>query len=274
MLAGMCGRYVATTDTEGLTRFLMVDERQTEDLPPNYNVAPTDMTMAVAMHDGKRVLTSFRWGLVPFWADDPKIGARMINARAESVAERSAFSRSFERRRCVIPADGFYEWERRPDGAKLPWFVHRADGEPMLFAGLWASWRDRGNADAERLLTCAIITTDANEGLRDVHDRMPVVLEPAEVRTWLDAQSTPTELQSLLVPAREGILRRHRVTTRVNAVRNNDPSLIEPMAEDDDGAADATVAALRQAAGLRQAAALREAAEHSEAGAHQGSFFD
>lgn len=238
----MCGRYVSTTDAEGLARMFVVDDRDprvTSDPvrwqgQANYNVAPTDEVPAVVLHEGYRVLTAFRWGLVPFWAKDPKIGARMINARSETVTEKSAFAESFERRRCLLPADGFYEW-RRVDGKKMPWLVRRTDGDPMVFAGLWSSWRDRSAPDSPRLLTCAVLTTAANQVLAPIHDRMPVLVPRDEWDTWLDPQTDEATLRALLQPAPDGALRRDLVSTRVNSVANNDASLLEPVtAEGDD----------------------------------------
>lgn len=233
----MCGRYVATTTAEGLVKFFVVDDRQAGDLPPNYNVAPTDQVPAILRHDGQLVLSEFRWGLVPFWAKDPRMGAGMINARSETVADKNAFAESFERRRCLLPADGFYEWEKVADGtkrgARLPWFVRRTDGDPMVYAGIWSSWRDRATPDAPRLLTCSILTTTANGVLNPIHDRMPVLLRREQWDAWLDPQSDLGDLQELLGPAPEEDVERFRVSTRVNSVANNDAELLTRLAEDD-----------------------------------------
>ncbi|NIS35595.1 MAG: SOS response-associated peptidase, partial [Actinobacteria bacterium] len=147
-----------------------------EALKPSYNVAPTDEVYAVAEHEGTRQLGTFRWGLIPFWAKDRKIAARHINARAETVATKPAFRDSFASRRCIVPADGFYEWEKRDDGSKLPHFLFPSDREVFAFAGLWASWRDPETE--ARVVTCTILTTDPNEVAGRIHDRMPVVLPP------------------------------------------------------------------------------------------------
>ena len=232
----MCGRYVATTTAEGLVKFFVIDDRQVDDVPPSYNVAPTDPVPAVVRYDGQMVLTEFRWGLVPFWAKDRSIGARMINARSETVREKKAFAESVEQRRCLLPADGFYEWEKVDDGTKrgrrLPWFVRRTDGNPMVYAGIWSSWRDREN-DNTRLLTCSVLTTSANEVLSPIHDRMPVVLEREQWDTWLDPQADMGDVRELLAPAPDDTGERYRVSTRVNSVANNSPELLEPLAEDD-----------------------------------------
>ncbi|MDQ3107064.1 MAG: SOS response-associated peptidase, partial [Actinomycetota bacterium] len=208
----MCGRFVATATPAELADYLSADEVRTETLAASWNVAPTDAVYAVAERRqdastpiaadgdaaGRRLLGSYRWGLVPFWAKDAKGGARMINARAESVETK--FRRTLERRRCLIPADGFYEWEKLADGRKQPWFIHRADGAPMVFAGLWELWRPADAPDdAEPLRTCSIITTAANAALAPIHDRMPAVLSPPDWDLWLDrAVTDPSDFRHLL----------------------------------------------------------------------------
>lgn len=224
----MCGRFVALSDPDGLVRFFTIDERQAADLPPSANVAPTEPVYAVARHDGSRVLTTFRWGLVPFWAKDLKVGGRHINARAETVHTAPAFRDSFDRKRCIIPADAFFEWERRPGQKPQPHLFERGDRGPLAFAGLWASWRDRSVTDAERLLTCTIITTDANAVVAPLHDRMPVVLEMADVDAWLDPATPPDALRGLLRPAPDDLLVSRRVSTAVNDVRNKGVELLAP----------------------------------------------
>ena len=228
----MCGRFVAATDAEGLTRFFVVDERQHDDLPPSWNRAPTDPTYAVVQHDGKRVLVSYRWGLVPFWADGPKIGSRMINARADSVRTKRAFADSFERRRCLIPADGFYEWRRQGEVKPVPFFVQRADGAPMAFAGLWASWRDRNDPEGPPLRTCTIITTDANDAVAPIHDRMPVVLDRSDWERWLDREADLDDVEALLRPLAASAVTLRRVSQAVNNVRSNGPQLLEAVGDD------------------------------------------
>ena len=258
----MCGRYVVTTDADELAeRFEILDDRdprasRTRDAgasstapdddrqqriryegEPSWNVAPTATVPAVVRHDGRRFLTGFRWGLVPFWADDPKIGARLINARSETVTTKNAFAESFRRRRCLLPADGFYEWSRA-GGQKLPWFVERTDDDLMAFAGIWASWRPKAAPDTpederpERLLTCSILTTSANATLSGIHDRMPVILDRDAQEAWLDDDAAEAELTALLAPAPDDAVRRFRVTTDVNSVANDRPDLVERVAED------------------------------------------
>lgn len=225
----MCGRFVSASTPEDLAAFLDAAVVRTEALDERYNVAPTDPVYAVAERKGERVLGRFTWGLVPHWAKDRKIGSRMINARAETL--RSKFGRAFERRRCLVPADGFYEWQTRADGKKQPWFIHRVDGAPMTFAGLWELWRDpEGSEDAEPLQTCTIITTEANEVIAPLHDRMPVVLAPSQWDTWLDRDNHDLDaLEALLVPADPRSIELWPVSTRVNSVRNDGADLLEPV---------------------------------------------
>ena len=226
----MCGRFVSATDADGLTRFMVIDERQTPDLGPNYNVAPSQQVYAVAEHDEQRHLVALQWGLVPSWAKDPKIGNRLINARSETAAEKNSFKSSLRKRRCLIPADGFYEWQRHADGSKTPHFIHRADGAPMALAGLWSVWRGDGGEDAAPLKTCTILTTRANDFMADLHDRMPVILEPEAWDLWLDrAVEDPAAVDPLLAPADPRLLAGHPVSREVNNPRNNHAGLIEPV---------------------------------------------
>ena len=174
-----------------------------------------------------------RWGLVPSWAKDVKIGDRQINARAEKVASSNAYKRAFAKRRCIIPADGFYEWQVvEGKKAKQPWFIRRRDGEPLAFAGLWEVWHDPNDPDQEnapRLRTCVIITTDANEALRPIHDRMPVVLPESAWDEWLDRDNQDIDgLQGLLVPAPPEEFEAWKVPLLVNKPANNGPELVEP----------------------------------------------
>lgn len=225
----MCGRFVAATDPDGLVRFFTIDERKDDDLPPSYNVAPTDPVRAVAAHEGRRLLVTFRWGLVPHWAESPKVAATMINARAESVATKPAFRDALGRRRCLIPADGFYEWTKSADGKKIPHFISRPDGNPLALAGVWETWRDKADPDAPPLRSCSIITRAAEGPVTELHDRMPLVLPAEAWSPWLDRETSSEEVTALLhadVPA----LQLRTVSTRVNAVANNDPELLEPVA--------------------------------------------
>jgi putative SOS response-associated peptidase YedK len=265
----MCGRYASTRKRiELLEEFSVQRDRVGEPLNPDYNVAPTKPVYAVLTRrpddrDGRadvdagrgaaasddragagtvggggdehgrseRQLRVVRWGLVPFWAKDVKIGSRMINARAETVAEKPAFRRAFAQRRCLLPADGYYEWQQQ-GGPKQPIYISRADGRSLAFASLYELWRDASvppdDADAW-LWTTTIITTSAPDDLGHIHDRMPMVIDQPSWGDWLDpANHDVADLRSLLVPAAQSGLTTYAVSTAVNSVRNNGPELIKP----------------------------------------------
>lgn len=229
----MCGRYVAATPAEVLVEYFGVEEVRAseDDVPPSWNVAPTRDVFAIVESKSaadKRTLGSFRWGLVPSWAKDPSEGARRINARAEAVASAPTFRKALQSRRCIVPADAFYEWEKvEGQKRKQPWLAKRADGELMAFAGLWEAWRD---VEGKWLRTCAIITTDAAGPLVDIHDRCPVILEPNEWELWLDRDVTePGEVLPLLGPPDPDLLELHRVGPEVGNVKNDDPSLLNSL---------------------------------------------
>jgi putative SOS response-associated peptidase YedK len=226
----MCGRFVSMSDPDGIVRFFTVDDRQTDDLPPSWNVAPTSEVYSVVEHEDRRVLVAFRWGLVPSWADDVKIGGRMINARSESAADKPAYRTALSRRRCLIPADGFYEWTAGPDGSRQPHFIHHAGGTLLAFAGLWEVWRDHSEPDAPPLRTCTILTTGSAGSVRALHERMPVMVDPAGWSAWLDRdQQDGREALAALQPLDPDLLRHHRVAPAVNNVRNDRPELIRPL---------------------------------------------
>jgi putative SOS response-associated peptidase YedK len=217
----MCGRFVAASPPPLLAEHFAVDEIRVDDVQPSWNVAPTDRVPAVAAHGGRRLLGAFRWGLVPSWAPDPSGGARLINARAETLPDKPAFREAFARRRCLIPADGFYEWRLTIGGAKQPVFIFPTDERPVAFAGLWEVWRDRSDPDAPPLRTCTIVTTSANARLSMLHARMPVVLARDAWATWLDHDvHDPFELAALLVPAPDDTFDVRDASRAVNDVRN------------------------------------------------------
>jgi putative SOS response-associated peptidase YedK len=196
--------------------------------------------------EGVRELRVVRWGLVPFWAKDISIGSRLINARAETVASKPAFRRAFARHRCLLPADGFYEWEKSGDPKhprKQPYYIHREDGGVLAFAGLYELWRDKDRPDEDPgawLWTATIITTRAEDEVGRIHDRMPMVIEPDRWADWLDPAATSAEaVHGLLTPAASAHLTSHPVSTEVNSVRNNGPGLIEPMEGDSEPAGSA-----------------------------------
>ena len=223
----MCGRFVQAEDARHYAEHFRVDVIKAEEILPSYNVAPTDRVYAVAEYDEQRMLGTFRWGLLPWWAKDRKTAARNINARMETVSERPAFRDAFQHRRCLIPADGFYEWQPRPKG-KLPHYVYAASRRPLAFAGLWASWKDPETD--ERLHTCTILTGEPDDVVRPIHNRMPVALLPASWDQWLDRRiEDPNDLMRLLDEAIRPRLMHHPVSTLVNKVANNLPELIEPL---------------------------------------------
>ena len=242
----MCGRFVSSntpdriasyfgasfdTDPEATATTGGPSGEPIRPLGESYNVAPTnDIYAVVADAHAHPVVRAFHWGLVPSWAKDVKIGSKMINARAETLAEKPAFKSLFRSKRVIVPMDGFYEWKVVPgQKAKQPYFIHRRDGEPLAVAGLWAAWRDKAaGPDAPWLHSCTVITTSANATMAPVHDRMPVLLPPTAWPQWLDPDEHDLEaLSALLVPAPDDLLVMHPVSTAVNNVRNKGPELIE-----------------------------------------------
>ncbi|MGW2936223.1 SOS response-associated peptidase [Streptomyces sp. NPDC001156] len=242
----MCGRYVSTRSPEDLARlFHVTDWNRQDTLEPNWNVAPTDDVWAVlerAPRGGgtvRRQLRPLRWGLVPSWAKDPKTGARMINARVETVHEKPAFRQAFLKRRCLLPADGFYEWQQVPAAGpakahKQPYFISPEDGQVMALAGLYEFWRDPAVAEdddpAAWWTTCTVITTDATDAAGRIHPRMPLAVPPDQQDAWLDPeQQDPARLHGVLHPPADGRLAVRPVSTAVNNVRNNGPQLLDPV---------------------------------------------
>ena len=234
----MCGRYGSIKSTAVLAeRFVAVPNEDAEERPPSWNVAPTQPVRAVLERpDQGRLLVVLRWGLVPYWAKDPSIGSRQINARAETLARKPAYRTALTRRRVIIPADGFYEWRRVDNGtkrgARQPFWFTRADGDILALAGLRENWRD---AEGNLTRTCTIVTAAANPDVADIHDRMPVVLEPGVWEQWLDpAEKDPAEVTGLLVPPPAGTLVRHAVSDLVNRPEVDGPELVAPVEEKED----------------------------------------
>lgn len=201
---------------------------------PRFNVAPTTDLLGLAVwRSGERLVDAYRWGLVPSWAKDPSVGNRLFNARAERVATNAAFRAAFRLHRLAVVVDGYWEWRKGPGRARQPYYLHRADGHPIALAGLYESWRDptRPENDPDAWLrTCTIITTDASPDLAEVHDRMPVVLDPSVVDRWIDRERRDIEaLERILRPTPVGLLDFYPVDPRVGDVRNDDERLLDPL---------------------------------------------
>ena len=234
----MCGRFTQQRPTSELAEIF--DAEDLVDEPGGrFNVAPTDPAAVIVKRDDHRALAAYRWGLIPHWSESPATGNRMFNARAESIDRTPAFRYAFQKRRCLVPVDAFYEWRRATDArgklVREPFAVARRDGRPMALAGLWAGWHDDDTGEVIRSFT--IVTTGPNDLMRPIHDRMPVVVPESAWELWLDPTLTSApalaELKGLLVPAAEDWLEAYRVSRRVNDVRNDDPGLITPLGETD-----------------------------------------
>ena len=225
----MCGRFSLALPAQTIAEFFKTLVLQA--VPPRYNIAPTQDVLAIRARaeENGRYAQPLRWGLVPSWSKDIKIGAKLTNARSETLGQKPSFRNAYKYRRCLIPTDGFYEWKR--DGAgKQPYFFHAADKSPLGFAGLWEHW---SGPSGEELETCTIITTDANRLMAPVHHRMPVILKPEDYDRWLDpGQRDRAKLESLLVPCPDGLLAAYPVGTHVNRAGNEGPKCIEPMPTD------------------------------------------
>ena len=230
----MCGRFTLTSSLDDLQgRFGFLSEfagSHNFEHEPRYNIAPTQSVLTVT-NDGQRRGELMRWGLVPFWAKDLKIGVRMINAVGETASTKPAFRAAFKKRRCLVLANGFYEWKK--DGQrKLPSYIYALSGEPMAFAGLWGTWTSPEGQVAQ---SCTIITTEANSFIQPLHNRMPVILSDETQALWLDPLTEdPSTLEPLLIPAPADFLTSHRVAENVNSVKNQGPECIVPLLADPD----------------------------------------
>lgn len=246
----MCGRYASSRSPEDIVEeFEVLDPRLERAIPPSWNVAPTDEVYAVLERqprneDGEREgdpvrqLRAVRWGLVPSWAKDEKIGSRMINARVETVAEKPAFRKAFASRRCIVPADGYFEWyetahkDAKGKLRKQPFFITPGDGSILAMAGLYEIWRDTSvpeDAEGAFRWTCTVLTTEATDHLGRIHDRMPLLVDRESREQWLDPRHTIADLTALLTPAQQAGLRAYPVSTAVGNVANDGPQLIEPL---------------------------------------------
>lgn len=225
----MCGRFVQALELDDYVNFFGASLIKTQAMKPSYNVAPTDQVYGVVEHETQRMIGAFKWGLVPHYSKDRR--TIHINARLESIDSRPAFRDSFLRRRCLIPADGFYEWQRRENDTKQPYFISQATG-PMAFAGLWTRWRDPESD--ERLVTCTIITKPADQSIETIHDRMPLALNKELWDDWLDEnQRDGDTLLQILDAAHQDKIQFRPVPPLVNSVRNNGPELLTLYAPND-----------------------------------------
>ncbi len=222
----MCGRFTLTELEPDMLVEIFNLSGDVPPLAPRYNIAPTQPVATVIRDSGANRLAIMRWGLIPSWAKDPAIGSRMINARGETVHEKPSFRAAFKRRRCLVLADGFYEWQKQDSGPKQPVFITLNDRQPFGFAGLWEQWTD--GATGDEVVTCTIITTTPNDLLRPIHNRMPVILPRAHYAPWLATDERDAEaLLPLLRPYPAEEMTAWPVSTRVNSPANDDPSLIE-----------------------------------------------
>lgn len=221
----MCGRFTLSTPPANLARLFALPEQP--DWQPKYNIAPTQPVPTVLVGGQGRTFRLMRWGLIPHWAKDLKIGSRLINARSETAAQKPAFRSALKKRRCLIVADGFYEWKRLDGGKKQPYHIRRKDGQPFGFAGLWGRWED---PDADLVESCTILTTAADELISQLHDRMPVILQPEHYDLWLDPEVQKVEvIQPLLSPTPTGDMTIFPVSPMVNRPATDNPGCIEPL---------------------------------------------
>jgi putative SOS response-associated peptidase YedK len=217
----MCGRYI-TRNQAAIERYFNVSSHQFR-LADRYNVVPSTKVPVIRLIEGERVLSGMHWGLIPCWAKDPKSGYKTINARAETVATKPAFRAAYQARRCLMPASGFYEWQRDVE-PKQPYFIHRRDGDPLAFAGLWETWK----GPDEIIESCTIVTTKANPMMAELHNRMPVLLDPRDFDWWMTGKTE--EVGQLLAPCPSEALEAYPISRRVNNPRHEGPEILEPAA--------------------------------------------
>lgn len=225
----MCGRFVGFRSLKALKELFPIDQTACEEVLPNYNVAPSQEILAIFRKKSENWLDKFHWGLVPFWAKDISIGNRMINARSETIAAKPSFRDAFKKRRCLILADGFYEW-KGAKGHKQPMFITLPEGKPFAFAGLWETWNKRDDTGS-LYKSCTIITTLASASIRDIHHRMPAIIKPELYELWLDSENQDTAALERIL--KDGIMTEligYPVSKQVNSTGKNDPSFIKPIA--------------------------------------------
>jgi len=223
----MCGRCSFTLPPEAMRDLFGVETLL--NIEPRYNIAPTQQAPVIALdEDANRQVRMLRWGLIPRWTKDLKKLALLINARADTIADKPSFRDAFAKRRCLVPADGFYEWRAVAGKSKEPWRIELADRPAFAFAGLWEAWN---SPDGETIKSFTIATTDANDALRSIHARMPVILRKQDETQWLDPTSKREQLLDLLRPYESGSMKTYRIGTRVNSVRNDDSEILTPLEE-------------------------------------------
>ncbi len=224
----MCGRFTETAKPEQIEKEFSVKIADEKLFKQRYNIAPTQIVSAVLEQNGKRIIEGLRWGLIPSWSKDDSFANKLINARAETLAEKASFRDAFKHKRCIIPASGFYEWQKASKGAKQPFYFRMKDKEVFGFAGLYEEWFDKETG--EQIETCMIITTEANKVLEPIHERMPVILKPKDYDQWLSAKEKDTgKLQNLLAPYPSEEMTAYKVSKSVNTPSNDSPELIEEI---------------------------------------------
>jgi putative SOS response-associated peptidase YedK len=232
----MCGRFTLRTPAPRLIEIFQVDA--IPQLSPRFNIAPTQLILCirakVEVEVSEREALMMRWGLIPFWAKDASIGNRLINARSETVAEKPSFRNAYRKRRCLIMADGFYEWQKLSDRTKRPHLIHLPEHQPFAIAGLWESWTDKSSdtdpgIESNDITTCTLLTTTANSEMRELHDRMPVILRPEDWAAWLSETSGSQQRDGLLQPLPDGSLQHFPVSTTVNRPANDSPDCVKPL---------------------------------------------
>jgi putative SOS response-associated peptidase YedK len=220
----VCGRFTLRHRTAAIAERFAVTLLDLDPIEPRYNIAPTQRVLGI-VGETDRTARFFRWGLIPFWAKDASIGSKLINARSETVAEKPSFRQALAKRRCLIPVDGFYEWKKGP-GGKTPMYIRYRDGRLFAFAGLWETWQPEGQ---EPVSTCTVLTTEPNDLMAPIHNRMPVILAPTDESTWLDPDTPPARRLELLKPCPPSDMEAFAVSRRVNAPTVDDASLIESV---------------------------------------------
>lgn len=221
----MCGRFTNNAKAKDIEKEFKVGKLNSKIFSDRYNIAPSQEVPAVLEQGGERIVSNLKWGLIPHWSKDDSFASRLINARAETIAEKPSFRDAFKHTRCIIPATGFYEWDKKSKGTKQPYYFYLKDKDVFGFAGLWSEWTDKETG--EIIKTCTIITTEANKVLEPIHDRMPVILKEKDYDDWLDEkEDNINHLQKLLVPFPATQMKSHPVSTLVNSPSENSPELI------------------------------------------------